>query len=139
MPYAQRKSRRGRRKSVDTHGQAGPNPDCDYHQITDPTVHALVGYTCTALRAAQCRCGHHGRHDPIQDFYCQACHRKFSARRHTALYGLKTPRTQIAQVLHAVAEGLSVQAAARVFQLSETTVRSWVTRAGLHSRACMTA
>lgn len=39
----------------------------------------------------------------------------------------------MAQVLHAVAEGLSAQAAARVFQLSETTVRSWITRAGQHS------
>jgi transposase-like protein len=37
--------------------------------------------------------------------------------------------------LHAIAEGLSVRAAARVFQLSETTVRSWLTRAGLHSRS----
>jgi transposase-like protein/IS1 family transposase len=122
VPYAQRKSRRGRRKTIDTHGQACPNPDCDYHQVTDPAIHALVGY------------GHHGRHDPIQDFYCQACHKKFSARRDTALYGLKTPAAQVAQVLHAIAEGLSVQAAARVFQLSETTVRSWLTRAGLHSR-----
>lgn len=31
--------------------------------------------------------------------------------------------------------GLSVQAAARVFGLPEATVRSWLTRAGLHSRS----
>jgi IS1 family transposase len=37
--------------------------------------------------------------------------------------------------LHAVAEGLSPRAAARVFHLSETTIRSWITRAGLHSRS----
>jgi hypothetical protein len=49
VPYAQRKSHRGRKKAVDTCGQACPNPECDYHQITDPAVHALVGYTCTAL------------------------------------------------------------------------------------------
>jgi len=123
VPYAQRQSRRGRKKTVDTNGQACPNPDCDYYRIIDPAVHALVGY------------GHHGRHDLIQDFYGQACHRKFSARRHTALCGLKTPGVQVAQVLHAITEGLSVQAAARVFQISETTVRSWVTRAGSHSRS----
>ncbi len=121
VPYAQRKSRRGRTKTIDTHGQACPNPDCDYCGVIDPALHALVGY------------GHHGRHDPIQDFYCQACHRKFSARRHTPLYRLRTPAARVAQVLHAVAEGLSAQAAARVFQLSETTVRSWITRAGQHS------
>lgn len=32
-----------------------------------------------------------------------------------------------------VAEGLSPCAAARVFNLTETTVRSWISRAGLHS------
>jgi len=85
-------------------------------------VHALVGY------------GHHGRHDPIQDLYCQACDHKFSTRRHTSLYRLKTSAARVAQVLHAVAEGLSPQAAARVFQLSETTVRCWIARAGQHSQ-----
>ncbi len=123
VPYAQRKSRRGRKKTIDTRGQACPNPDCDYRDITDPAVHALVGY------------GHHGLHDPIQDFYCQACHRKFSARRYTPLYRLKAPASRVAQVLHAIAEGLSAQAAARVFQMSETTVRSWITRAGQHSHS----
>lgn len=122
VPYAQKKSPRGRKKTVDTRGQACPNPDCDYREITDPAVHALVGY------------GHHGLRDPIQDFYCQACHYKFSARRHTTLYHLKTPPARVAQVLHAVAEGLSAQAAARVFQLSETTVRSWINRAGRHAQ-----
>ncbi len=58
VPYAQRKSRRGRKKTVDTQGQACPNPDCDYHNITDPAVHAVVGY------------GYHGQTDPIQDFFC---------------------------------------------------------------------
>ncbi len=86
-------------------------------------MHALVRY------------GHHGCHDPIQDLYCQACKRKFSVRRHTALYGLKTEPARVAQVLHAVAEGLSPHAAARVFNLSEATVRCWLTRAGLHSRS----
>jgi len=123
VPYAQRKSRQGRKKTIDTHGQACPNPDCDYHRITDSAIHALVGY------------GHHGQHDPIQDFYCQACHHKFSARRHTALYHLKTSPARVAQVLHAIAEGLSVQATARVFHLSETTVRSWISRAGRHSQS----
>jgi hypothetical protein len=61
VPYAQRKSRRGRKKTLDTLGQACANPDCDYWEITDPAVHALVGY------------GHHGQQDPIQDFFCQAC------------------------------------------------------------------
>lgn len=127
VPYAQGKGPCGRKKHIDTRGQACPNPNCDYHTITAPTVHALVGY------------GHHGIHDPIHAlrFYCQACHRKFTPRRHTALYRLKTPQTCVAQArsVQAVAEGLSAQAAARVFQLSETTVRSWISRAGQHSQS----
>jgi transposase len=39
----------------------------------------------------------------------------------------------VAQVLHAVAEGLSLQATARVFDVSESTVHTWLTRAGLHT------
>jgi IS1 family transposase len=123
IPYAQLKSSRGRKKRIDTAGYACPYLDCGFFNNADPAVHALVGY------------GHHGPpDDPIQDLYCQACRRKFTARRHTPLYRLKTPPAQIAQVLYAVAEGLSPCAAARVFNLSETTVRSWITRAGQHSR-----
>jgi hypothetical protein len=70
-PYVQRKSHRGRKKAIDTRGQACPNPDCDHRGVSDPAVHVLVGY------------GHHGSIDPIQDFYCQNYHHKSSARRHT--------------------------------------------------------
>jgi IS1 family transposase len=122
IPYAQRKSAAGRKKMLDTQGYSCPYPDCDYFQITDATVHALIGY------------GHHGRHEPIQDFYCMACHRKFTSRRHTALYRLKASSKCVAQALHAIAEGLSLHAAARVFSNSETTLRSWLSRAGQHSK-----
>ncbi len=122
IPYAQLKSPRGRKKFISTAGYACPYSDCRYFLNPNPAVHALVGY------------GHHGRQVPIQDFYCQACQHKFSARRHTSLYQLKAPAARIAQVLHAVAEGLSPRAAARVFNHSETTVRSWITRAGQNSR-----
>ena len=123
IPYAQLKSSRGRKQSINTAGYSCLNADCRYFNIIDPTIHALVGY------------GHHGRCNPIQDFYCQACRRKFSAWRHTPFYRLKTAPDRVAQVLHAVAEGLSLHAAARVFNLSETTVRSWISRAGQHSRS----
>jgi transposase-like protein/IS1 family transposase len=123
LPYTHLKSRRGRKKTIDTTGYACPYHNCPYFNNPDPQVHALVGY------------GHHGRRDPIQDFYCQACHHKFTARRNTPLYRLKTLPATVAQVLHAVAEGLSLQAAARVFDLPEATVRTWLTRAGQHSHA----
>jgi len=87
ISYSLLKISHGRKKSVNTAGYACPNPDCRYHNNPDPAVHALVGY------------GHPGRLDPIQDFYCQACHHTFSARRHTALYGLRTPAARVAQVV----------------------------------------
>ncbi len=121
VPYAQCQSRRGRKKTLDTQGYACPHSNCKYGGITDATVHALIAY------------GHHGRHEPIQDLYCKACKRKFTARRHTPLYRLKASSTRVAQALHAIAEGLSTHAAARVFATSETTLRSWLTRAGQHS------
>ena len=78
-PYAQRKSPRGRKKTIDTQSYSCPHPDCDYFLNTDAAVHpaplrfgdysALIGY------------GHHGRHEPIQDFFCTACQRKFTAAR----------------------------------------------------------
>jgi transposase-like protein len=123
VPYSQLKNRRGRPKGIDTAGFACPNPDCPYFGVTDPAVHALVGY------------GGHGTSLFIQDFRCQGCRRKFSARYHTPLYRLKTSPMVVAQVLHAIAEGLSPRAAARVFNVPETTVRTWLCRAGQHSQA----
>jgi hypothetical protein len=96
VPYLQRKSSRGRKKTIDTRGQACANPECDYHAITDPAIHALVGYTCTALRAAQCRCGHHGIHT------CTALARSASAgviRSKISIVRLATASSQPADTL----------------------------------------
>jgi transposase-like protein len=41
----------------------------------------------------------------------------------------------VAQALYAIAEGLSTRAAARVFSISDTTRRSWLARAGQHSKS----
>ena len=120
-PWRASKSRRGAPKRIATHGFACPNPACAYFRITDATVHALVGD------------GTHGRVERIQTFRCQACHATFTARRDTPLYRLKTPSTRIAEVLSALAEGLTVAAAVRVFAHSEGTITTWLTRAAEHS------
>ena len=54
-PWKEVKSRRGKRKTVDTEGHACWNPACEYYGITDSRVHALVGY------------GGHGKQERIQD------------------------------------------------------------------------
>ncbi len=120
-PWSELKSRRGAPKRIPTDGFACPNLACTYHGITDAQVHALVGD------------GVYGKQERIQTFRCQACGTTFSSRRNTPLYHLKTPSSRIAEVLSAVAEGLTVAAAERVFGHREGTITTWLTRVGEHS------
>ena len=121
-PWREMKSRRGAPKRVNTEGFACPNQQCPYAGITDAGVHALVGD------------GTHGRTERIQTFRCQACRTTFSARRDTPLYRLKTPSHRIAMVLSALAEGLDLSAAERVFGHRQATITTWLTRAGEHAQ-----
>jgi len=121
-PWPEVKSRRGAPKRIDTAGFACPNQQCPYFGITDAHIHALVGD------------GKHGQAERIQTFRCQACRTTFTARRHTPLYRLKTPSQQIAVVLSALAEGLDLSAAERVFGYRQATITTWLTRAGEHAQ-----
>ncbi len=78
--------------------------------------------------------GKHGQAERIQTFRCQSCRTTFTARRHTPLYRLKTPSHQIAVVLSALAEGLDLSAAERVFGYRQATITTWLTRAGGHAQ-----
>jgi IS1 family transposase len=104
-----------------TQGFACPNRTCLYYQITDAQIHALVGD------------GTHGQCERIQTLRCQACGTTFSTRCNTPLYRLKTASQRVAEVLTALAEGLSVSAAVRVFGHRHATITTWLTRAGAHS------
>jgi transposase-like protein len=121
-PWSEVKSRRGAPKRIDTQGFACPNQQCTYFGLTDVHRHALVGD------------GKHGRAEQIQTFRCQACHATFTSRRNTPLYRLKTPSQQVAVVLSALAEGLDVSAAARVFGFRQAIITTWLTRAGEHAQ-----
>ena len=121
-PWHEVKSRRGAPKRVNTEGFACPNRKCLYSGITDAHIHALVGD------------GKHGRAEQIQTFRCQACRTTFSARRQTPLYRLKTPSHQIGMVLTALAEGLDLSAAERIFGYRQITITTWLTRAGEHAQ-----
>ena len=137
-PWPTLKSPRGRKKSINTDGYACLNAHCPYRLITNARVHALVGD------------GFHGHgHDHIPDLRCQTCDRKFSARRDTALYRLRTrpcptrhwrvggppdAAEVIGLVLALLAEGVAPDALQRVFGIRETTQRLWLTRAGLHAQ-----
>ncbi len=121
-PWREMKSRQGAPKRVNTEGFACPNQQCPYSGITDAHIHALVGD------------GTHGHAERIQTFRCQACHTTFTARHNTPLYRLKTPSHQIAVVLAALAEGLDPSAAERVFGYRQTTITTWLSRAGEHAQ-----
>jgi IS1 family transposase len=120
-PWRELKSRRGAPKRIDTQGFACPNRMCIYHQITDAQIHALVGD------------GAEGKAERIQTLRCQACGSTFSVRHATPLYRLKTASHRVAEVLTALAEGLDVAAAVRVFGHRHATITTWLTRAGEHS------
>jgi hypothetical protein len=120
-PWRERKSRRGAPKRVNTQGFACPNRSCVYYQNTDAHVHALVGD------------GVDGKYERIQSLRCQACGTTFSTRRDTPLYRLKTASLRVAEVLTALAEGVDIAAAVRIFGHRHATITTWLTRAGEHS------
>ncbi len=122
-PWPAVKSLRGRPKFIDTEGYACRNPECRYRTMADARVHALVAD------------GTHGKHNPIQDFRCQACGHKFSARRDTALYRLRTPAGIVGLALALLAEGCGLDGLQRVLGIREATLRLWLTRAGLQAQA----
>lgn len=117
QPWRERKSRHGAPKRITTEGFGCPNRHCAYYQVTDAQSHALVGN------------GKHGKRERIQTFRCQACGSTVSARRHW----LKTPSQRVGEVLTALAEGLDVAAAERIFGHGSATITTWLTRAGTHS------
>jgi IS1 family transposase len=121
IPWSAVKSRRGAPKRIGTQGFSCPNRRCAYFRIPDEQIHALVGD------------GTHGRCERIQTLRCQACGITFSTRRDTPLYRLKTASVRVGEVLTALAEGLSVSAAVRVFGHRHATITTWLVRAGIHS------
>ena len=123
VPWSERKSKRGRKKSVATRGYACPQSQCEYFGITDPTIHALVGY------------GWIDQGQRIRKLCCQACRKTFSARRGTPLYYLKTEAKQVEMVLWFLAEGLDRAVMLRFTGHAEATLTRWLERAGLHSQA----
>jgi transposase-like protein len=98
---------------VKTQGFACPNRACQYHGISDAQIHAVVSD------------GNYGKAERIQRWRCQACQTIFSARLHTPLYRLKTPSQQVALVLGALAEGLDLSAAERIFGFRHVTITRW--------------
>ena len=122
VPWRQRKGQGGRKKRISTNGYACLNQSCDYYRIIDEQIHALIGY------------GGHGKGEAIQDFYCQCCKRKFSARRNTVLYCLKTSSRVVSLVLMLLALGVDISTLEEAYGISESTLRTWLSRSGDHGQ-----
>ena len=120
--WSLRKGRGGPIKKISTQGYFCPNPDCEYFGIPDDNIHALVGY------------GSHGKQEPIQDLRCQACGKKFTSRRNTILYRLKTHSGLVEKILWLLALGVDASAHEEVFRLREITIRTWLCRGGMQGR-----
>jgi transposase-like protein len=117
-----RKGKGGPKKKVTTGGYFCPNQGCEYYGITDEQIHALVGY------------GRHGIHEEIRDFKCQACGKKFTARRNTILYRLKSHSALIEKILWLLALGVDASALEEVFGVREITIRTWLCRSGMQGK-----
>ena len=122
ISWCQCKGQGGRKKRISTQGCACPNPKCDYYRIIDEQIHALVGY------------GGHGKGENIQDFYCQCCNRKFSARRNTVLYRLKTSSQVVSLILMLLTLGVDISTLEEAYGISESTLRTWLSRSGDHGQ-----
>ena len=122
VPWSEVKSRRGRKKIIDTSSYACLNIWCRYFGVADATIHALVSD------------GWRGKHKDILYLRCQACHKKTTSRAGTPMYRIKTPLHQVAMVMTALSEGVDLSAASRIFGLHPTTISRWLERAGQHSQ-----
>jgi IS1 family transposase/transposase-like protein len=121
-PWNAKKGRGGRKKQFSTEGYFCSNPNCDYYRITDEPIHALVAN------------GKHGTQEAIQDLKCQACGKKFSTRRNTILYRLKTHSTLVEKILWLLVLGVDASALEEVFGVREITIRTWLCRSGMQGK-----
>ena len=117
-----RKGKGGPKKKVNTAGYFCSNESCEYYGIAEEAIHALVGY------------GTHGIYEEIQDFKCQACKNKFTIRRNTILYRLKSHSEKVEKILWLLALGVDASALEEVFGVREVTIRSWLCRSGVQGR-----
>jgi hypothetical protein len=121
-PWRLRKGRGGPKKRQSTQGYFCPNPECEYYCITDESIHDLVGY------------GSHGKQEQIRDLKCQACGKKFTSRKNTVLYRLKTHSGLVEKNLWLLALGVDASALEEVFGVREITIRTWLCRSGMQGK-----
>jgi hypothetical protein len=128
VPPARLLSSSGRPRQVDTSAQFCPLPSCPYYGWVGRGNIRANGYPSG------------GR---WRQFQCRSCQQYVLETHGTPLHGKRVPPEVLGWAAGAVAEGLGIRAAARVFALDPNTVRHWVTavaeQAAAFSRHCLHA
>lgn len=115
--------KRGRQPVVPTDHVFCPNEGCQgYNQLGPHPNHRIVGAGIYTTSWGEER----------QLFQCQWCKRRFSETRGTVFFGLKTSQETVYRTLACLAEGQSLRATARIFEVEVDTVLLWLKRAGQH-------
>jgi len=75
-----------------------------------------------------------GQYEAIQDLICQAFHKKFSIRKHTILFRLKTHSERVRLALQLMALGVDISALEKELEIRESTLRILLARSGVQAR-----
>jgi len=98
------------------------NQPCPYFGIRDAAIHALVSD------------GKRGKDHDIQYLKCQCCQKRFSSRKGTGLYYLKTKADRVEMVLWFLVEGVDISVMVRYTGHADATLARWLNRMGHQSR-----
>lgn len=112
--------KRGRPPAVDTHDHYCPEKTCPYY--------GWVG-------RGNIRANGHPGGGPWRQLQCLACRTYFQETQGTPFQGKRTPADPFVRVVTAVAEGLGIRAAARVFEVDPNTVLTWLVEVASHLAA----
>jgi transposase-like protein len=111
---------RGRRRHVDTTGHFCPHTTCAYH--------GRVGW-------GNIRANGHPNGRRWRQLVCLSCQRHFLETHGTPLHGKQVDPDKLVWAIAALAEGLGIRAAARVFETDPNTALGWLVEAAEHLEA----
>ena len=116
-PPAMPPAKRGPKPTVDTRFHFCANINCRYYGWLDKANITANGFPNAGT---------------TRQLKCRTCHCFFSETKGTLFYRLKTSPQTILLALKVLAEGLDIQATARVFEVKLRTVQHWLECASEH-------
>ena len=111
----------GRKKQLDTSMHFCPYEDCTNYGKVGPD-NQIIG------------AGRYGKQQ-TQMLECKVCRGRFSARRGTPLFDLKSDEQVFYDVIACLAEGNGIRATARIKGVDKDTVAAWLDKASKHVEA----